>query len=193
MGINGNNNVNSTQSGSFNPDVGPGYLTPDALMSFCQSRLRGLDDQIQTAFAKQTRANAASQTLSALGEAMIPIKNNLDKENGKAALQGLETKYRNAAALTSDPELKKALLTQADKCEADRTSMGDDGLTAEQYKSYGSDFVASTQKDVNAGTELSMINLQSLMSQRQSSVQLVTNMVQALGDQMNKIAANIGH
>jgi len=55
------------------------------------------------------------------------------------------------------------------------------------------DAIGSIQKDLNSGTELSMINLQSLMSQRQSSVQMVTNMVQALGDQMNKITSNIGH
>lgn len=47
--------------------------------------------------------------------------------------------------------------------------------------------------DLNSGAELQMIGLQSLMSQRQTAVQLTTNLVQALGDQANKIAQNIGH
>jgi hypothetical protein len=31
------------------------------------------------------------------------------------------------------------------------------------------------------------------MSQRQTAIQLTTNVVQSLGDQLNKIVANIGH
>ena len=61
------------------------------------------------------------------------------------------------------------------------------------YKACTTDAVQNIQKDMNASTELSMISLQSVMSQRQSAVPLITNMVQALGDQVNKIAANIGH
>lgn len=51
----------------------------------------------------------------------------------------------------------------------------------------------SLQSDLQRSTELDMIQLQSLMSQRQSAVQMCTNLVQALGDQVNKITANIGH
>ncbi len=53
--------------------------------------------------------------------------------------------------------------------------------------------VENIQKDLNSSTELSMINLQSLMSQRQEAIQLCTNLVQSLGDQVNKIAENVGH
>ena len=38
-----------------------------------------------------------------------------------------------------------------------------------------------------------MVQIQSLMSQRQTAVSLTTNLVQSLGDQENKIADNIGH
>ena len=68
-----------------------------------------------------------------------------------------------------------------------------DGKNAEQIKAAITDTVGGLQKDLNAGAELNMINLQSLMSQRQTAIQLTTNLVQSLGDQMNKIAANIGH
>ena len=46
---------------------------------------------------------------------------------------------------------------------------------------------------VNSSSELEMIQLQSFMSQRQTAIQLTTNLVQSLGDQLNKIADNIGH
>jgi hypothetical protein len=51
------------------------------------------------------------------------------------------------------------------------------------------DMSANLGKD----SELGMISLQSIMSQRQSAIQICTNLVQSFGDQMNKIAANIGH
>jgi hypothetical protein len=37
-----------------------------------------------------------------------------------------------------------------------------------------------------------MIGLQSLMSERQTAIQLTTNLVQSLGTQMNAIASNVG-
>ena len=46
--------------------------------------------------------------------------------------------------------------------------------------------------NLNSDSEMTMINLQSLMSQRQTAVQLTTNLVQSLGDQQNSIAKNIG-
>lgn len=193
MGINGNYNINQVTTVLTPLEPAPGFLTPEALMSYCQTRLRGIDEQIQGAFAKQQQANHDSKALSDLSQSMGSCKNNLDKANGQNALQDLADKYYAAAKNVSDPDLKASLIAQGKKCETDKLALTNDGLTAEQYKQYGADFVASAQKDLNAGTELSMINLQSLMSQRQSSVQLVTNMVQALGDQMNKIASNIGH
>ena len=55
------------------------------------------------------------------------------------------------------------------------------------------DGVKGIQSDINSAAELSMIGLQSLMSQRQEAIQLCTNLVQSMGDQCNKIAENVGH
>ena len=54
------------------------------------------------------------------------------------------------------------------------------------------DNLKGLQTEVNQGSELGMITLQSLMSQRQMAIQLTTNLVQSLGEMTNKIAANIG-
>ncbi|MET0593810.1 MAG: hypothetical protein ABW133_13995, partial [Polyangiaceae bacterium] len=50
----------------------------------------------------------------------------------------------------------------------------------------------SLQSDLNSNAELDMIHLQSLMSQRQTAIQLTTNILQSLNEQANKIVANIG-
>jgi CII-binding regulator of phage lambda lysogenization HflD len=195
-------------------DMPTGYLTPDALMSYCASRLRGLDDQIQSAFLKQRMANAVSGDLSALQQklnALISGASSLKvvhggKAENDATIKDLAETLLTAANNAKDPSVAKAL---ADKARAlvsvtgdppnatfDRTqdvNLPEKEYTSADLKSMTSDAVGEIQKDLNSGSELSMINLQSLMSQRQSSVQMVTNMVQALGDQMNKISANIGH
>lgn len=213
MSING---INSSNLNSLAPTGMEGnYLTPDALMSFCQSRLRGLDDQIKIAFEKQQQANAKSELLSNLFSELGVANGTIKSEDLAPAMRAAAQKLVDAANRTTDPELKKTLLAQVSRfantkeldggrfmvvgvktdssgnVEIDGASFAE--LSAEQFKHYTADFVQQLQKDINSGSELSMINLQSLMSQRQSSVQLVTNMVQALGDQMNKVAANIGH
>jgi hypothetical protein len=65
-------------------------------------------------------------------------------------------------------------------------------VTGERIQTYAAT-LKTEQSDLNGGAELNMINLQAIMSQRQTAIQLTTNLVQALGDSSNKIAANIGH
>jgi hypothetical protein len=77
------------------------------------------------------------------------------------------------------------------------TKPRDDGsnvktVTGERIQTYAAT-LKTEQSDLNGGAELNMINLQAIMSQRQTAIQLTTNLVQALGDSSNKIAANIGH
>ena len=69
---------------------------------------------------------------------------------------------------------------------------GDNVISATEVQG----FVTSLQgcaSDLNSGSELQMIQLQSLMSERQTAVELTTNLVQSLGDQSEKVAENIGH
>jgi len=195
-------------------DMGPGYLTPDALMSYCASRLRGLDDQIQSAFAKQKLANDISGDLSALqqklntligGASSLKVVHGGKAEND-ATIKDIAQTLLDAANNSKDPSVAKALADKAralvsvtgspPNCTFNRDQdvlLPEKEYTSADLKSMTSDAVGEIQKDINSGSELSMINLQSLMSQRQSSVQMVTNMVQSLGDQMNKITSNIGH
>jgi hypothetical protein len=47
-------------------------------------------------------------------------------------------------------------------------------------------------KQLNAGSQLDMIELQSLMSNRQTAVQLSTNLMHALNESANGIVGNVG-
>lgn len=179
------------------------YISPDALMSYCQTRLRGIDDQVQSAFAKQQKDNADSSVLSDLASKFKTPPKDLDMTSTSADsdLDGMTpTQYveravedlKNAASQINDPTAKQALLEQAGKLQAEIGS-GDKSFKPEDFKAMTSDAVGKIQQDLNSGAELSMINLQSLMSQRQQAIQICTNLVQSLGDQCNKIAENVGH
>jgi polyhydroxyalkanoate synthesis regulator phasin len=212
-------------------------LTPEALMTYCSTRLRGLDEQVNVAFHKQEVANADSKVLSSLASSLNTPSGDTDLACGGGVECALveANKMLDAAKQIGDPAVRQKLIDGANaiidraasvtdarfwgtgatydikKALADgrspheikeaidstaqnvSTHTVDGKISAPEWKTMSSDMVQNISKDMNSSTELSMINLQSLMSQRQSSVQLITNMVQSLGDQLNKIASNIGH
>jgi hypothetical protein len=72
------------------------------------------------------------------------------------------------------------------------SKQGDAQLGAPEIQNY-MQTLSDCVDNINSKSQLEMVNLQSLMSQRQTAVTLTTNLVQSLGDQENKIADNIGH
>ena len=124
-------------------------LSPDALMTYCQTRLNGID--------------------SALLQAIEKVGGNTDA----------------GRRLT-------AVLARVDNTGRDGVSTDGGKISSDEMKAFIDD-VKGIQTDLGASSELGMIQLQSLMSQRQVAIQLCTNLVQSLGDQQNKICANVGH
>lgn len=220
------------------------YVTPDALMAFCETRLRGIDSQVQVAFLEQQKANADSSVLSDLSSKLSIPEDAIDLScaGGVETAKASADDMMSAAQQLKDPQAKQKLVAAAnaiyariDKVLGEVTANGDwastvgstlnppqttpssaalsndqiDDLFKNHHQNDPSssdtsigtqDFTAMTttavqniQKDQNSSTELSMINLQSLMSQRQEAIQLCTNLVQSLGDQVNKVAENVGH
>jgi hypothetical protein len=210
------------------------YLTPDALMGYCESRLQGIDTQVQEAFAKQEMGNADATQLSNLAglDALSAPKDNLDL----STLDGFQKAWDAYKAIQAtaqsiqDPATKQAVNNVAYQLQKTLTSALDDMLNPKtgdpsqfkddadvqnffggKFNSVGiktggtsqsidtagwqslvTDAVKNVQQDLNSNSELSMINLQSLMSQRQEAIQVCTNLVQSMGDQCDKIAENVG-
>jgi hypothetical protein len=210
-----------------------GYLTPDALMTYCQTRLQGIDSQVQKAFAEQQNMNKDTSTLGELANALqLPdhdLKLGDNADDFKAALHAAQ-QMSAAADKCLNPETKaklqsaaQAIYNKLSKVLGDKDSTNnyanaigpgtsddfvdntlfdgshngsvsdDDGkMSIDSFKAATQDAVKGLQQDISSSAELSMINLQSLMSQRQEAIQLSTNLVQSLGDQCNKIADNVG-
>jgi hypothetical protein len=73
------------------------------------------------------------------------------------------------------------------------TDTSQDSTISAQEMSAFTGTLTTINSGLNSGSELQMIQLQSLMSQRQTAIELCTNLVQSLGDTTEKIAENIGH
>jgi len=197
-------------------------LSPDALMAYCQSRLDSIDSQVKTSFDSQQR-NASSikqiddaiTTLRDFGGSDKPdpvackqletqlqgLIGSLKKSDpGCSALPDIETVYNSlvysgdgGAAHTgstnlADPDfIDKGLYPPVEG-----TTQGDNIVGAPEITGYVQT-LTDAASSLSSDSELQMVHLQSLMSQRQTAISLTTNLVQSLGDQENKIADNIGH
>ena len=187
-----------------------GYLTPDALMAYCETRLRGLDDQMQKAFEEQQKSNAAQELLGKLQADIhfavpdhtldVSLKNGNGFPNNPNDYNQLKNAYDTLEAKikTLDPRdpLAQKLTQIANNLGSDKSGSFVPSLksmTTDDWNSMVTGALSSAAKDLSSSSELSMINLQSLMSQRQQAIQVCTNLVQSLGDQCNKIAENVGH
>jgi hypothetical protein len=196
-------------------------LSPDALMAYCQSRLDSIDGQVQSSFGDQQQNASALSQIDAFAEQLKSIDGSDQKgaepckkleasfsalinslktsDPSCPALPALTTAYNtmvysgdggaqfNKSTNTDDPDY-----IDIDAYPPDTNSPeGDKILGATELQGFAQT-VTDSAGSLNSNSELQMVQLQSLMSQRQTAISLTTNLVQSLGDQANKIADNIG-
>jgi hypothetical protein len=186
-------------------------LTPDALMTYCQSRLGSIDGQIETAFNDQQTRTTESQDIQGVlallqgnqagttdASTCASMESSLQQliakvqtsDPGSPALPALEQTYNNMVYSGTGPTSANPYL--AGNPAQTNGPQGDNTLSPDEMTSY-INAVQGAVSNLDSGAELQMIQIQSLMSQRQTAISLTTNLVQSLGDQTNKIAENIGH
>jgi hypothetical protein len=196
-------------------------LTPDALMAYCQARLDQIDGQANGIMQEQELSNSESSALQTVIQTFQQHSSGVTSDPAtctslETSLGGLIQQFQNTDP--SSPEIGK--LTQIynnlvysgtgttsssngggthidyiDKAAYPpdtTTPYADNTLGSTEMQTYVSD-LQGCGSDLNSGSELQMVQLQSLMSQRQTAIELTTNLVQSLGDQSEKIAENVGH
>jgi len=186
------------------------YLTPDALLSYCKARLDGLDSQIQQDMQTQQDANYDQQDIqpiqallaqnadgckdqSAVNALVAAVKQAIaeiqGRDPGSPALSGLNQMLSAIQGGTTTPDTATQIGAQvAQKMGA--TITFPDSLSSEQVKDLTTTLGQITSGESSAA-EINMINLQSLMSQRQNAVELTTNMFQTLDETLNKVVSNV--
>jgi hypothetical protein len=170
-------------AGVNTPPVLP-YLTPDAMLVYCQSRLTGINTQCRDIMTRQEK-NAKDQ--AAIGDLVSTLTTYQDGVKGDwPKIQKIKDAYAKAIDDVGGPQstIGKELVHDLETLlgDADKNGIGSLITAAKSH-----------QSELNSSSEIDMIRLQSLMSQRQTAIQLTTNIVQSLNDQTNKIVANIGH
>jgi hypothetical protein len=172
--------------------ITPEGLTPEGLMIYLQTRLGSLDDQINGIFEKQRKIEAIRKELSAIQRELDRLKTDPNNPGALLEAPNFEEAIQNHinAIREIDPNL-------ADSLEVELNKEGN-ALWVQDGKYYSSEIetgkktLDDTMKQLEASAQLEMIALQSMMSSRQTAVQLSTNLISALGETSRSIAANIG-
>lgn len=176
------NRVNSVAS--LLPSANAEPLTQDSIVLMAGSRLRSLDDQIKTNLNKQEAYRACTSNTNAVQKLF-------------------------AAGVLGDGYHDPKDLATVTKALDEAVNSAPEGQVKEDLKALRSDFQAKgsftkdecsqfatrTQdiaKGINSSAELDMITVNSLMSQKQTAVQLFNNMLTAQGEALKSIAASIG-
>ena len=195
-------------------------LSPDALMSYCQTRLDSIDGQVKGLFKDQQQSASITQQID---QVIGTIKQyDGSDQTDPTVCKNLETQFHdlvqnlkdtdpNCPVLPSLTQAYNSMVWSGDGGAARTGTPGPDFIDFEKYPPADQtttkgdlklgmqelqgyvDTLTDAAGTLNSGAELEMVQLQSLMSQRQTAVTLTTNLVQSLGDQENKIADNIGH
>lgn len=174
-----------------------GGLTADGMMIYLQTRLGGIDEQIEAAFEKQKGIEALRGKLMDLQNSIAALGTNPQEE-----LSGEERKEIVASMMQTLDELAKIDESMANKMRLDLQKGGvfnTDGSDVKDWNKLTEDSVNLMNEVVGnrltaleSSASLEMIQLQQLMSARQTAIQLATNLVSSLGKGEEAIAANIG-
>lgn len=194
--------------GGFNPDS----LSAEALMTYCQTQLSDIDSDVKSYFEQQKQMLAQKKALSEL-------KNSLAKYSPPTTeAQWKEVADAYSKAITAlnevDPQLAQELKNEyssnlgpkIDMVLQHKTKKIKDPLTGttfelplvdpakiaskEWWTGHVGD-ISSKVDTVSGNAELNMIQLQSLMSKRQTAVQLTTNMLSKYDQTIASIVNNV--
>jgi len=175
-------------------EVDATLITPDTLLAYCEAKIRGIDDQVTHALANQRLRNDQASALGSLQATLSSYANGTGdsaetRKNISDAYDAAIAKFPDGSATRANLQQQKDnALKDFDTGDKDGKNKGIDGPTAIQYANAVSDLSSS----LNREGEMEMIQLQSLMSQRQTALQMCSNMVASLGETSKAIASKIG-
>jgi hypothetical protein len=172
-----------------------GAVTPDTLLLYCSTRIRSIDEQVQTQFKKQEQYRAVTSDVNQIQADFVAQSQRTDRADGLTGdgdfCKNEEAKIDNAIK-DAPPGSDAYNRLVAMKASLHSTGAGSDNLLSKDEAKDYAEQLGSLSKDLGSSAELDMINLQSLMSQRQTAIQMITNMVSSLGESQKSIAQKIG-
>lgn len=214
----------------------PAGLTPEALMTYCSTRLNSIDGQIDTMMTQQEAVgqeqtllqsaaqlfNADASTISGSGSMNDPAKSQALAESleqvisymqvndpGNSELGALEQLHdqvmetSTGSFIDSNGNLHGYYATDTTTSPPGSTPAGttlpagaaqtpDGKIDAQEFQTFSAS-LSQISGNLNSNAQIQMIQIQSLMSDRTTALQLTTNILQAYDDGTSKVVANIGH
>ncbi len=186
-----------------------GHLTTEGLVMYLAERLSGVDDQINTIMTKQKATENARKHIAEIQNIYAKYKGGQkmsveDRQRINYHLQllgdaALANKLSSSLGFPMNPisETKnyRPELPMPPKDEGLNIGTGTYQKAAklEQTDIDGAEtLLGNTIKEFESSAQLDMIQLQSLMSARNSAISLATNMMSAIGKGLESIVGNIG-
>jgi len=201
-------------------DVVPEGLTAEGVMAYCASRLNSLDALIQSRFAEQQHRNSSLKEAGALLAKLstwdhITRGKDGDKEILTNENQAVHRQFASELAAlyngSDDPQVKakaaeafamvtgrplaldgygKAAPQELDKSLVALKLEGIQEVETAKWSGFIGG-VKSIQDNLTKDSELSMIQLQSVVSQRQLAVQMTTQLMQTMHESCKLVIGNV--
>lgn len=180
---------------SLNVPVDYVPLTAEGILFFCQSRLHEMDKSIRTKMAGQEKLVALQSEIGEIQSALraANVKGDGDKVafDDKATVDKLFIMFDSAIAHATECGNDSAAKMLKNMKEKLRPEGGDNLVDPTEVK----DICSTLDKASGAcatGAELSMIELQSIVSKRATTLQLTTGLMSSINEAAKSIAANMG-
>ncbi|HEY3235617.1 MAG TPA: hypothetical protein VGJ84_12950 [Polyangiaceae bacterium] len=209
-----NNATATTAPGSFEP--ASASLSSEDLMMYLQVQLGSMDTEIQTSLAQQTYALKQREALSKVEEIFNKHNPPKDYEDWTSVKKDVSDAMKELAAddpvrkqvqeVLNDisqkhvsgapapqvpaktPEAVKSAIQK--KTEATGNAQFKFSMTADEWKISLSS-IQQARENVKSNADLEMVQLQSMMSQRQTCIQLATNIMSKMNQSYEAIVHNI--
>lgn len=169
------------------------HLTPEGMMLYLQSRLGGIDEQISALIDKQKSAESTRKglqgVLNELGSGDADAQ--IDAGACAANLNAIATQRGPEAAAEVFAQLPESIQAKVSFADGEYEGSGSVDVPKAEVSSAKTYFETAV-KDIESGAELEMIQLQSLMSARNTAISLATNMMSAIGKGEDAVVGNIG-
>jgi hypothetical protein len=166
----------------------PSGLTGDSLLLYCQTQLGSYDESVK-GFLNEQKLNIARK--KGLSDIETTLKKYFEHAD-QAATDDINRSFNSAMnALPAGDPVRAAIQAKANEYN---THSGNDQqiyYTKEQLTAFAGD-IQSMLDNVNGNAEINMIQLQQVMSQRQTAVQLTTSLLAKFDEGMKSVVGNIG-
>lgn len=186
----------SSLLGSANFD--PNAMTPDALIVYLSTRLGNVDTQMNEIFAREKAAEKVGGELRAIQELLTTLDKRTDAKelvpikDPDAFMKELDGHLNTIEAIDKNlaDSIREKLHSEGQVLAPNEDGQDDTLYTTAQLDA-SKDYLGMVSKDIESGSQMDMIALQSLMGARQTAIQLATNLVSALTESQKSIVGNI--